>query len=209
VVNTLQNVFSWLDQDYDKVAVEQAVMSGGSCNTVVRLPMVYGPGDPLHRMHGLLKRIADGRPAIILAADHAAWRGPRGYVENVAHAIALASLSERAQGRVYHYCEEPTLSEFEWLQKIAAQLDSAQAAGRGKFVLLPAEKTPTHLLMPGNAAQHVIGNSERIRSELAYREPVPLDVAIRRTIAWEQANPPAAPGFHKFDYEAEDLAASG
>ncbi len=68
-VKTMKGIFSWLNQDYDKVAVEQAVMGGGTGNTVVRLPMVYGPGDPLHRMHGVLKRIADGRRAIILADE--------------------------------------------------------------------------------------------------------------------------------------------
>lgn len=200
-VATMKGIFSWLNQDYDKVAVEQAVMRSGTGNTVVRLPMVYGPGDPLHRMHGVLKRIADGRPAIILPDDYAVWRGPRGYVDNVAHAIALASLSEPAQGRTYHVCEEPSLSELEWQKGIAAQ-----TLWGGKFVVVPRQKTPKHLLMPGNAEQHVVADSRRIRSELGYTEPVPTDVAIRRTIAWEQTNPLTGASFHQFDYEAEDLA---
>jgi nucleoside-diphosphate-sugar epimerase len=200
-VETMKGIFSWLNQDYDKVAVEQAVMGGGTGNTVVRLPMVYGPGDPLHRMHGVLKRIADDRPAIVLADDYALWRGPRGYVENVAHAIALASVSEHAQGRTYHVCEEPCLPELEWQKRIAAQTEWS-----GKFVVIPRQKTPKHLLMPGDPAQHVVADSGRIRTELGYREPVPADVAIRRTIAWEQANPPTGASFHQFDYEAEDLA---
>ncbi len=33
--------------------------------------------------------------------------------------------------------------------------------------------------------------STRIRQELGYREPIPLDQALRRTIAWERAHPPA------------------
>src|SRR6516165_7824497 len=90
MVETLKTIFTWVNSDYDKIGVELAVMRGRTEGTVVRLPMVYGPGDPLHRLHGVLKRIRDGRPAIILAEDFAAWRGPRGYVENVAHAIAVA-----------------------------------------------------------------------------------------------------------------------
>lgn len=197
----MKSIFTWVNADYDKIAVEQAVMGGRIGGTVVRLPMVYGPGDPLHRLHGVLKRIKDRRPAIILAEDHAAWRGPRGYVENMAHAIAVASTSEAALGRTYHVCDEPSLTELEWQTRIAAQTE-----WRGRFVVLPNQQTPKHLLMPGNASQHVVATSERIRKELAYKEPFTMDESIRRTIAWEQANPPAGPSFHQFDYPAEDAA---
>ena len=56
IVKIMKSKFSWLNAEYDKIAVEQAVMSGGTGGSVVRLPMVYGPGDPLHRLHGVLKR---------------------------------------------------------------------------------------------------------------------------------------------------------
>ena len=163
--------------------------------------MVYGPKDPLHRFFPLLKRIADGRPSILLSDDFAAWRGPRGYVENVAHAIAIAATSDRAAGSVYNICEEPTPPELEWQRKIASQMKWA-----GSFVVLPRERVPKHLLLPGNAAQHVVASSERIRSEMRYREPVESDEAIRRTIVWEQQNPPSTIPAQQFDYAAEDAA---
>ena len=203
IVKTMKGIFSWLNEGYDKFSVEQVVMSGISRNTAIRLPMVYGPGDPLHRMNGVLKRIVDGRPAIILADDHASWRGPRGYVENVAHAIALASTSDRAWGRIYHVCEEPSLSELEWQNEIASH-----TGWTGRFVVLPRQKTPEHLLMPGNPSQHLVANSERIRRELGFEESVATDEAIRRTIAWEQTNPPTGASFHRFDYDAEDAVLS-
>jgi hypothetical protein len=37
-----------------------------------------------------IKRMDDGRPAILLDEAYARWRWARGYVENIAHAIALA-----------------------------------------------------------------------------------------------------------------------
>ncbi|MBV8438060.1 MAG: NAD-dependent epimerase/dehydratase family protein [Silvibacterium sp.] len=200
-IEKMKSIFTWLNADYDKIAVEQAVMSGRTGGTVVRLPMVYGSGDPLHRMHGILKRINDGRPAIILAENHAEWRGPRGYLENVAHAIAVASLLEHASGRTYNICEEPTLTELEWQTRIAGHTDWC-----GRFVLLPEQQTPKHLFLPGNASQQLVVSSERIRRELGYVEPFTMDEAIRRTIAWEQANPPSGPTFHQFDYAAEDAA---
>ncbi len=95
----LQSVFTWVDEHYDKVAGEEAVLNSSEVKgSVLRLPMVYGPGDRLHRFFALLKRFADGRSSILLADDLAAWRGPRGYVENIAHAVALAATSERAAG---------------------------------------------------------------------------------------------------------------
>ena len=34
--------------------------------TVLRLSMVYGPGEPLHRFRALVMRMDDGRPAILI-----------------------------------------------------------------------------------------------------------------------------------------------
>jgi len=171
---------------------------------VLRLPMVYGPGDRLRRFHPVLKRIGDGRRAILFEEGNAAWRSPRGYVDNVAAAIALAAVSEQAAGRIYNVAERPAFSELEWARKIAA------AAGwDGEFVVLPKDRMPAHLVQKGNSAQHWEADSARIRRELGYREPVPLDEAIRRTVEWERAHPIGAFNPHPFDYAAEDAAYSG
>src|SRR6185437_7963632 len=110
----------WLDDTYDKIPVEQAVMSRQDLpGTVLRLPFVYGPGDRLHRLFPVLKRVDDGRKTILLSEEMAAWRGPRGYVENVAASIAAASTDERAAGRIYNVAEQPCYSEYEWTQLVA------------------------------------------------------------------------------------------
>jgi nucleoside-diphosphate-sugar epimerase len=198
----MASIFSWLDDEYDKIAVEEAVMGDAELpGTVLRLPMVYGPGDPLHRFFPLLKRIADGRSFVLLSDDFARWRGPRGYVENVAHAIAIAATSDRAAGRIYNICEEPTLPEVDWQKQIAKQM-----RWTGEFVVLSRAQVPKHLLQPGNAAQHVVVSSERIRSELDFQELVEIPEAIRRTIAWEQQNQPATVNSQHFDYVSEDAA---
>ena len=59
--------------------------------TVLRLPMIYGPGDYARRFHPIVKRIDDRRQSIIYEEGWAGWKAPGGYVENVAAAIALAS----------------------------------------------------------------------------------------------------------------------
>jgi nucleoside-diphosphate-sugar epimerase len=201
-IKAMQTVFSWLDDEYDKIPVEHAILSDPDLpGTVLRLPMVYGPGDPLHRFFPTLKRMDDARPAILFSDDIAAWRGPRGYVENVADAIALAATSERAAGKIYNVAEEQAFSELEWTKKIAEQ-----TKWLGEFLVLPRESTPKHLLLPGNLAQHWVASSERIREELGYRERVPIDEAIRRTISWERNNPPAQSLIQQLDYAAEDAA---
>jgi nucleoside-diphosphate-sugar epimerase len=161
--------------------------------------MVYGPGDPLHRFYPVVKRIMDGRGHIFFSEPQAAWRSPRGYVANVAAAIALAATDSRA-GRLYNICEEPAFSELEWAKKIAAEMH-----WHGEFVVLPVERTPRHLLQPGNYAQHWTASSARLRRELGYAETVPTEEAIRQTIAWEKENPPTLP-LAQFDYAAEDAA---
>jgi nucleoside-diphosphate-sugar epimerase len=199
----LQQVFGWLDDEYDKIPVEEAVLGDRELPcAVLRLPMVYGPGDPLHRFSPVLKRMDDRRPMILLEEKHAAWRSPRGFVENVAAAIALAATSDRAEGRIYNVGDAESLSELEWAQLIAEAAD-----WRGEFVVRPADQTPAHLRRPGNLDQHWVVDTTRIREELGYREPIARGETIRRTIEWERANPaPAAP--RALDYAAEDAAIS-
>ena len=196
-----RTAYPWIDDEYDKIPVEKAVLNDPKLpGTILRLPMIYGPGDPLHRFHPVLKRMDDGREQIIFADDVAPLRTPRGYVEDVGAAIALAATSPQSAGHVYNVCEAESFGELDWARKIAA------ATGwTGEFVVLPHDRAPRHLHWPGNTAQHLVASSERIRKELGYREVQPREEAIRRTIAWERANPPASP-LVQFDYEAEDEA---
>ncbi|MBV9625976.1 MAG: NAD-dependent epimerase/dehydratase family protein [Acidobacteria bacterium] len=202
-IEAMRGTFNWLDQKYDKISVEEAILGDAAVSgTILRLPMMYGVQDPLTRFLPITKRIADGRSRILLSAEYAAWRGPRGYCDNVAHAIALAALSDRAAGRIYNVCDEPCLSELEWRTRIAKQ-----ANWGGKFVVLESAEMPKHLVVPGNLKQHVVASSQRIRNELGYVEPVGSDEAIRRTIAWQQTSLSKIDP-RQFDYAAEDAALS-
>jgi nucleoside-diphosphate-sugar epimerase len=122
-------------------------------------------------------------------------------VENIAAAIALVAVDDRAAGRIYNVAETPAFSEMAWARKIAG------ATGwTGEFVVFPKDTIPAHLKFPGNAAQHWEADSSRIRRELGYREPVAIDEGIRRTIEWDRANPPTLPLPYSFDYGVEDAA---
>jgi nucleoside-diphosphate-sugar epimerase len=201
-VRMLQQVFGWLDDEYDKIPVEREILAHADLpGTVLRLPMVYGPGDPLRRFYPIVKRVLDNRRAILLSASMADWRGTTGYVENVGAAVAAAAVSDRAAGRTYNVGEAETLTEREWAAQIARALD-----WRGEFALLPDDRLPPFLRAPGNTAQQWIADTTRLREELGVLDAVARDDAIRRTVDWERANPPAGFVAHQFDYAAEDRA---
>ena len=182
---------------YDKILVEQVYQRAEIPATVVRLPQVYGPGDYQHRLFPYLKRMDDARPFIPLDEDQDAWRCTRGYVENVAAALALAVEDERAAGAVYNVGEAVAFTEAEWIRRIGAVTGWA-----GRVVSLP--KLPDMLPSDKDWRHHFVADTRTMRRELGYEEPVSLDEALRRTIAWERAHPPEAIDPKQFDYAAED-----
>ncbi len=189
----------WMD-DYDKIPIERIIMSDPALpGTILRLPMVYGPGDGQHRLFEYLKRMDDRRPAIILDASVASWRWTHGYVENVAAAIVLAITNERAAGRIYNVGEARTLTLAEWVRAIA------NAAGwSGKIVTVPSDRLPPHLVADMDTAQDLWVDTTRIRQALGYHESIDLEEALTRTISWERANAPAEVDPQQFDYATED-----
>ena len=187
---------------YEKILVERAVMNNAQLpGTILRLPAVYGPRDPYHRTFEYLKRMDDGRRAILVEERQAAWRWTRGYVENVAGAIALAVTDERAAGRIYNVGEQEALSESEWIQAIAAA-----ARWKGDVVAVPKELLPSHMVAPYDWQHDIVGDTTAIRDELGYTESVSRPEAMKRTVEWERANPPEQIDAARFDYAAEDEA---
>ncbi|QRG68087.1 NAD-dependent epimerase/dehydratase family protein [Brevibacillus choshinensis] len=185
--------------DYDKVLVERVVMSHESLpGTILRLPMVYGPGDYQHRLYPYLQQMRDGRSVILMEEGFASWRWSRGYVEDIAEAICLAALHEKAAGQIYHVGEEFGLPMREWVERIAAG-----AGWRGEIVTVPAADLPPHLVMDIETGQHIQLDTSKIRSELGYAERLSPEEAMSRTIAWESANPPENVAW-MIDYTAED-----
>ena len=198
----VRSTFAWVDEEYDKVQVEHAIQSDPELPaTILRLPMVYGPGDPLHRLFPVVKRIEDRRPAMLYEASHAQFVPCRGYVENVAHAIAMACASDAAAGRIYNVCEPDAITEADWTARIAAV-----TGWTGRVVAVPREQIPKHLVQPYRVEQHLFMDSSRIRAELGYAEPVSVEEALRRTVEWERSNPPQQIDPAQYDYPAEDEA---
>ena len=186
--------------NYDKILVENVYMNelGLPC-TILRLPMVYGPGDYQHRLFQYLKRMDDNRPAILLEQGMAQWSSSRGYVEDMASAIVLAIENEVAIGRIYNVSERESQSEALWIKAIAKV-----AGWNGKIVTVPKEQAPDFLNHEIDTTQHLTVDSTKIRSELGYKELLSQEEALRKTIEWERSNPPDKIDSKMFDYKAED-----
>ena len=165
--------------------------------TVLRLPAVYGPGDRQHRVGDLLRRMDAGRSAIVLDEGLAGWGWTRGYVENIAEAIALAVTDERAAGQIYNLGEADPLSWAEWVAAIGEAAD-----WHGEIVVLPRAELPPELQTDLAVDQPFVAATEHFRRDLGYAECVERTDGLRRAVEWERENPHAdgpAP-----DYAAED-----
>lgn len=200
----LRQQHAWMAEGYDKPGMERAaaacVRGGWNARiTLLRLPPMYGPGDPERRLYPLWRRMRDQRPAIVLQRGWAAWRSARGYVENMAAGVALAAGSDRASGRIFNLADAGNYSELEWAQAVAEA-----APWPGRILTVPFHATPAPLRVVANTAQPCAADTASIRRELGYLEPVPLAAALRATLAWEQQHPPDPEP--KMDYAAEDAA---
>ncbi len=100
--------------------------------------------------------MAGGAPEIRLDRAKAAWRWTRGFVEDVAEAIALAVIDDRASGRVYNVGEEDALREAEWVRAIG------EAAGwTGHVRAVEREALPEAEREPYDFAHDLVADTSR------------------------------------------------
>ncbi len=185
--------------DYDKIPVERIVMSqSGLAGTVLRLPVVYGPGDYQHRFHHYLRRMQDNRPSIMIDPLHSRLRLTRGYCENCGLAISQAITNDNAAGRIYNVGEKHPLTERDWIEQLADLMNWS-----GEIVERPEQDLPDHLKSGMQCGHHLDINTDRIREELGFSELIDRAEALRRTIEWELENPPEAISIED-EYAAED-----
>jgi nucleoside-diphosphate-sugar epimerase len=180
--------------DFDNLEVERAVAALPLPVTVLRPAVVYGPNDPLDRLGDYLRRMDDGRPAILLEEAMAGWRLSREYAGNVGAAIACVVGDDRSAGRVFNVAAERTLTEEEWVRAIAAVV-----GWRGEIRVVPSSLLPHEMRAGLDLRQDLVLDSSRIRKELDFVAPVAHDEELARTVAWCRRHRRGA-----VDYAAED-----
>jgi nucleoside-diphosphate-sugar epimerase len=95
-------------------------------------------------------------------------------VEDVAWAIRLAALDERAGGEIFNVGEADGLTELEWVRAIAT------AAGWSGQVISDAATPPSSSAEWGVP---LVVDTRRIREVLGYQEPIGRQEGLRRATA--------------------------
>jgi nucleoside-diphosphate-sugar epimerase len=164
--------------DYDKLHVEREVQAEPSLRaTVLRLPYVFGPGDNRQRVERVLDTLR-GQTELRLPARRARWRSTRGFVDDVAAAIALCLTDERAAGRTYNLGQPAAqaCTDAAWIGRVG------RAAGWEGAVLEEDDNRE-------DPVQELVLDTSRLRHELGFSEALSFDEAIARTVQAVQQQP--------------------
>jgi nucleoside-diphosphate-sugar epimerase len=176
---------AWMD-DYDKIPLEEAARAAtGFETTILRLPMVFGPGDRQRRFSWAIRPMAQGRPRLVIPHPWASWRATFGYVDDVAAGVALAAVHPRAGGETYNLGRSNTPTNIAWAASFAGHLNwpgDVQLAhpdvARGALAKAVSGLDLDYPLFIDNA---------KIRRRLGYCEVTDFDEALARTVADEMA----------------------
>ena len=178
--------------------------------THFRYPFVYGPRQLAPREWCVVRRILDGRSAIVLP-DGGLTLVPFGYVDNLAHALLLAvDQPAAAQSEVFNCGDDEKLTIAQVVSLVARELNHQL-----EIVSMPADLAiPARPLMMGHLSTHRVVDTSKLRDRLGYRDVVPAREAVARTARWLVENPPERGGYEEFalqdpfDYAAEDTLIS-
>jgi len=185
-------------------AAEAAVLRHHPAATLFRYPYVYGPRQLVPREWSVVRRVLDGRRAIVLINGGMGLL-THGYAENIAHAVMLAvDQPAIAAGKAYNVGDEVQLDLRQFVE----------LAGDALGVTLEIASVPdtpaTRSAALAPLTDHKLMDIHRIRAELGYRDVVPTIEAVQRTVRWYRDHPLERGGeierrmLDVFDYAAED-----
>lgn len=169
-----------LFDDYDKIILEETALRDDRFETtVIRAPMIFGPGDKQHRFAWAINALKAGG-AIRVDERAANWPNSYGYVADIADAIVVAALSPKAAGSIYNVGQSFVRTPVEWLHRFAEvmglQIDIEIVAPEAKGLLWERAEA-SDLRYPMTL------DTSRIRNELGFVEPTEEIDALTATIA--------------------------
>jgi nucleoside-diphosphate-sugar epimerase len=169
----------WLD-DYDKIPIEACVRSMATTQwTTLRLPMVYGPGDPLTRFEWVVAPLRTGAAKLSIPRTWAQWRTSYGYIDDIAAGIVLAATHGAAAQATFNLGEAEPATHLDWARRFAAASGWPGTIEESNDPALPLARATAHM----DLSVPLVMSSARIRQMLGYREIVPLEDALERTLA--------------------------
>jgi nucleoside-diphosphate-sugar epimerase len=193
------------------VQTERTIMQqhhdGHFSATMLRYPVVYGPNHLSGAVWPVMRRILDRRPHIILP-DGGLTLLTRGYAPNMAHAVLLAAdQPDVSAGQIYNCGDERYLTLRQWVEIIAHTMEYDW-----DIVCLPdAMAHPARCLIPlHGTSSHQVMDLTKIKTELGYKDLVPVTEALPLTVRWyrdhlpDPDSTPEGRGRDPLNYEAED-----
>lgn len=186
-----------------KVAMEQALLAGPLDTTILRPGAIHGPGAALPRELFFVKRLIDGRRAVVLV-DNGQSRFHTTSVANLAELARLAA--DRPATRVLNAGDPEALTTSEIGHAIAAAL------GRPALdeVLLPESRYARPSFSNPWAVPHpLVLDMRAAEAQLGYQPLTTYAQAVRETCAWIASELPTRDWGNTylarlFDYGAED-----
>ncbi len=178
------SIASRFPAEYDKIPIEGAVRAQTGFEwSIVRLPMVFGPGDRQRRFARPIWRMAQNRPVVLYETGWGNWEASFGYVENVAEAISLIAMNDHAHGKTVNLGYDAPLSMAGVARNLAKVMDYD-----GEVLVTSEPGLPDHVT--AYAENHDLRYSlrmdmSRLRNDFGYVDTVPLEAALRATVADE------------------------
>lgn len=169
--------------DYDKIPIEEAVQKLDCAFTILRLPMVYGPGDKQKRFRWAILPMLKGERSLVVPKQWAQWRSTYGYIENVGAAVAAALGDTRAENSTFNLAEAQPVSQLEWAQKFADVL-----GWRGEIKLSDDPNHPFARRVSGlDLTVPFVISGQKFREHLGFTDVVGATMALNRTIDSERS----------------------
>lgn len=105
--------------DYDKIPIENAVRELTCPWTILRLPMVYGPGDRQRRFRWAIGPMLAGEPTLTIPAGWANWQSTYGFIDNVGAAVAATFGNAKAYRQTFNVADAAQRTQIEWARRFA------------------------------------------------------------------------------------------
>ena len=197
---------------YDKCLMEEAARRAateiGVRVTMLRYPAIYGPGDTTPREWYYVRQALDGR-RIVLAPNGGQAVFSRGYLENMAHAVALAVDAPSAGDRVFNVADVGQLTIRQMIDAVAEILEH-----QWEVIDLPESLLPPHqpsqalpyCIDPYHIQPHLLLDTTGVRMQLGYADVVPPTAALEQTVRWLAGRPEQVRSATPLDYAAIDAA---
>lgn len=193
--------------DFDHLGLEEAWRAAPELGaTLLRVPVVYGPGDERRREWPWIRRVVDGRVRLPMGAAWVGWTMHRAFVRDVGRAAALAvEARAEARGQVLNV-GEPDCLPWGALARLVGRL----AGGDLELVLVPERELPAHLHPGPYAPQPLVMDTQRIRRLLGYTEARGREEDLGETVRWHLDHPPEMEEVDDLpDYAAEERLLEG